>query len=159
MRRSLLLLALTPLLLAPPALAKDAADAEASCPPPEITHHYATDVMAVHVKLPASGCASREHTMFQVAAFVGRFDDFGPRDSIERTVTCGPFTSADDRDPDEAPAQYFCELDVALPHPTVETMHYDIDVGYPGATSARNHTVILACTSDGEVAVCDTEQS
>lgn len=158
MRRSLFLLVALPLLLAPPALAEDTAE-EKACPPPEITHSYDTTQMAVHVTLPATGCASREHTLFTVSASIVRSDDGFVYEGIERTVTCGPFRSAADRGPDESGSEYFCELDVTLEHPHVETLRYGLDVGYPGASSGRNRTVMLACTSDGQSAVCDTEQS
>jgi hypothetical protein len=137
------------------ALAHSPAREDSVCPPPEITHTYDTDQLAVQVKLAATGCRAREHTMFGMSAHLGRFDEHGPLESVEKTVMCGPFPSAADRAPDEAPVEYFCDLDVALAHPDVETVHYDIDVGYPGSTSARNRTVILACSSDGEVASCD----
>jgi hypothetical protein len=136
------------------AAAEPAAD-ESACPPPEVTHHYDTTELAVHVKLPASGCPSREHTMFTVSASIARSDDFADYESIERTVTCGPFRSADDRGPDEPTWENFCEVDVTLGHPEVETIGYGIDVGYPGAASARNRTVMLTCSSDGETAACD----
>jgi hypothetical protein len=157
MRRSLFLLVALPLLAAPPALAKDGGEKQ-DCPPPEITHSYDTTRMAVHVKLPASGCPAREHTTFTMSASIFRSDNGFAYDGIERTVTCGPFRSAADQGPDDGEWEYFCELDVALEHPQVETLRYAIDVGYPGATSDRNSTVVLACTSDGTAAVCDTEQ-
>jgi hypothetical protein len=152
MRRSLLLLAVSPPLFAPPAFAKDGSASESSCPPPTVTHQYDTEQLAVHVKLPASGCASREHSMFMVSASITRFDEHGPTGSVDRSVMCGPFRSAADRGADEPVHEYFCELDVALDHPEVESINYDIDVAYPGATSNRNLTLILACSSDGETA-------
>ena len=109
----------------------------------------------MHVNLPAPGCPSREHAVFMVSAEVTRFDDHGPTDRVERAVMCGPFRSAADRGLDEPAHEYFCELDVALEHPEVETIRYDIDVAYPGETSARNRSVILSCSSDGETAACD----
>lgn len=155
MRRSLLILAALSLLLGPPALAAEPAVDESSCPPPEITHAYDTEQLRVHVKLLASGCPAREHRMFMVSASITRFDDIGPTESIDRSVMCGPFPAAEDHDPEYPPAQYFCEVEVALDHPAAETIKYDIDVGYPGATSPRNRTVILACSSDDETAACD----
>lgn len=121
MRRSLLLLAALPLLFAPPALG-ETADDEQACPPPEITHTYDTVRLAVHVKLPATGCPSRDHTMFMASAQITRFDDHGPTDSVDRSVMYGPFRSAADLGPDEAEHRSFCELDVALEHPEVETI-------------------------------------
>lgn len=154
MRKALLLLAAMPLLFAPPALAKDGGEND-PCRPPEIAQWYDTEKLAMHVKLPATGCPSREHTMFMVSASITRFDDFGPTSSIERSVMCGPFLAAEDQDSDYPPAEYFCELDVALDHPEVETIHYDIDVAYPGATSERNTTLVMLCRSDGNTAACD----
>jgi hypothetical protein len=111
--------------------------------------------MRVHVKLPASGCRSREHSMFMASAQVTRSDVFGPQDSVARSMRCGPFLAAEDQDPEYPPAEYFCERDVALEHPTVETNDYEIEVTFPGATAERTLTVDLACTSDGTSAVCD----
>jgi hypothetical protein len=154
MRRSLLLLAALPLLLSPPALAEDADD-EKACPPPEITPTYDTTELAVHVKLPATGCPAREHNLFMVSAQITRFDENGPTNRVDRAVMCGPFRSAADRSPDEPEHAYFCELDVTLAHPDVETIRYAIDVAYPGETSDRHRFAVLACSSDGETAACD----
>jgi len=161
MRRTVLLLcAAVPLLFAAPAVADDGRDgqaekAESVCRPPEVDHSYRTDALSVHVKLPASGCSSREHSLFYLSAGISRTDWFGPQDSVWRTVRCGPFLTAED-DPDH-PAQYFCELDVTLEHQPVETSDYEVEVTYPGATEERTLTVRLACTSDGTSAVCDHE--
>lgn len=163
MHKYLLLVAAVPLILAPPALAaSDGHEAEAEptesvCRPPEIDHSYATDQLTVHVKLPASGCASREHSMFYVSAAITRSDVFGPQASVWRSVRCGPFRSAADREPGEGAWEYFCELDIALDHPEVETNDYVIEVNFPGATEDQTLTRNLACTSDGTAAVCDEE--
>ena len=163
MHKSLLLLAAVPLILAPPAMAGtdkhegEAEKAESVCRQPEVTHSYGTNQMAVQVKLPASGCASREHSMFMVSAQVTRSDVFGPQGSVWRSVRCGPFLAAEDQDPEYPPAEYFCDLVVTLEHPAVETNHYQIEVTYPGATAERTLTLNLACTSDGKSAVCDKE--
>lgn len=163
MRKCLLLVAAVPLILAPPALAGtdrhegEAEKAESVCRTPEIAHSYHTDDLAVHVKLPATGCGSREHTMFTVSTQITRSDVFGPQASVWRSVRCGPFRSAADREPGEGEFEYFCELDVALEHPEVETNHYEIEVTFPGATAERTLTLDLACTSDGTSAVCDKE--
>jgi hypothetical protein len=161
MRRTVLLLcAAVPLLFAPPALATDgrgqAEKAESVCRPPEVDHSYRTDALSVHVKLPASGCSSREHSLFYVSAGISRTDVFGPQESVWRSVRCGPFMSAEDRERfDMAPGEYFCELDVTLGHQPVETSDYEVEVTYPGATEDRTLTLRLACTSDGYAAVCD----
>jgi hypothetical protein len=159
MRRTVLLLcAAVPLLFAPPAVATDGRDgqadkAESGCRPPDVDHSYRTDALSVHVKLPASGCSSREHSLFYVSAGISRTDGFGPQDSVWRSVRCGPFLTAED-DPDH-PAQYFCELDVTLEHQPVETSDYEVEVTYPGATEERTLTLQFSCTSDGSSAVCD----
>ena len=59
--------------------------------------------------------------------------------------------------PSQRPAPRRCraELDVALDHPEVESINYHIDVADAGATSDRNRTLILACSSDGKTAACD----
>jgi hypothetical protein len=162
MRKCLLLVAAVPLFLAPPALAGDdhegeAETAESHCRVPEIDHHYNPENLSVHVKLPATGCASREHSMFMVSTQVTRSDVFGPQESVWRSVRCGPFRSAADQAGDEAPAEYFCDLDVTFEHPKVETNDYEVEVTYPGATAEETRTLMLACTSDGKAAVCDKE--
>ena len=102
MRRTVLLLcAAVPLLFAAPARAHDGRDgraekAESVCRPPEVEHSYRTDALSVHVKLPASGCSSREHSMFYVSAGISRTDVFGPQESVWRSVRCGPFLAAED---------------------------------------------------------------
>ena len=160
MRRTVLLLcAAVPLLFAPPALADDGGDgqaekAESVCRPPEVDHSYRTDALSVHVKLPASGCSSREHSLFYVSAGISRTDGFGPQETVWHSVRCGPFLAAEDHDTDDT-WEYFCELDVSLAHQPVETSDYEVEVTYPGATEERTLTLRLACTSDGNSAVCD----
>ena len=162
MRKLVLFAAAVPLILAPPALAGpdrhegEAEKAESVCRPPEIDHSYHTDALRVHVKLPATGCASREHTMFDVWAGISRTDVFGPQESVWRSVRCGPFLAAEDHDGDST-WEYFCELDVTLEHQPVETSDYEVEVTYPGATEERTLNLRLACTSDGKSAVCDKE--
>jgi hypothetical protein len=151
-----------PLLFASPALAGDghegeAETAESHCPVPEVDHHYNPENLSVHVKLPASGCASREHSMFMVSAQLTRTDVFGPQESVGRSVRCGPFRSAADQEPGDATSEYFCDLDVTLEHQPVETSDYEIDVTFPGATAERTVTLDLVCTSDGKAATCDKQ--
>ena len=155
MRKLVLLAAAVPHLLTPTALATDGTDTKASCPPPQISPDYDTQRLAVHVKLRATGCPAREHSQFMLAAQITRFDEFGPTDRVERAVMCGPFPTMADLGRSDSESYFFCEVDVALAHPQVETIHYDIDVAYPGEHSDRNTTVILACQSDGETAFCD----
>ena len=162
MRRTVLLLcAAVPQLFAGPAVANDGGDgqaekAESVCRAPEVDHSYGIDALSVHVKLPASGCSSREHSMFYVSAGISRTDGFGPQESVWRSVRCGPFMSAEDRERfDMAPREYFCELDVTLEHQPVETSDYEVEVTYPGATEERTLNLRLVCTSDGNSAVCD----
>ena len=163
MRKCLLLIAAFPLIVTPPALAgsdqqNDKTDqAHSVCRSPEIDHSYATDRMAVHVKLPASGCPAREHSLFYVSAAITRSDVFGPQASVWRSVRCGPFRSSADREADEAASEYFCELDVALEHPEAETNDYEVEVTFPGATEDRTVILSLTCTSDGRSAVCDKQ--
>jgi hypothetical protein len=150
-----------PLLFAAPALAGDGHEAEAGqaeshCPAPEVDHHYNPENLSVHVKLPASGCASREHSIFMVSAQLTRTDFLGPQESVWRSVRCGPFRSAADQEPGDAASEYFCDLDVALEHQPVETSDYEIEVTFPGASAERTLTLDLACTSDGKAATCDT---
>jgi hypothetical protein len=65
--------------------------------------------------------------------------------------------SAADEEPGDTTWEYFCELDVELEHPEVETNDYVIEVNFPGANADRTVTDDLVCTSDGESAVCDTQ--
>jgi hypothetical protein len=153
-----------PLLFAPPARAgdgheADAEQAESHCPTPEVDHHYNPENLTVHVKLPATGCASREHSMFMVSAQVTRTDVFGPQESVWRAVRCGPFLSADDHEAGDGGFEYFCDLDVALDHQSIETSDYEIEVTFPGATAERTVTRNLTCTSDGMSAACDKEEA
>jgi hypothetical protein len=90
-----------------------------------------------------------------LAAQITRFDEFGPTARVERAVMCGPFPTMADMGRDDSESYFFCEVDVALAHPKVETIHYEIDVAYPGEHSARNTTVILGCESDGDTAFCE----
>jgi hypothetical protein len=113
MRKLVLLVAFVPLLFAPPALAEADYDAESLCRPPEVDYRYDTEDLAVHVKLPATGCASRENSMFSVSAGITRTDVFGPQQSIWRAVRCGPFLARDDQNRDGS-SEYFHRLDVAL---------------------------------------------
>jgi len=157
--RLLLLAAALPLVLAPPALAGDGHETEAGkteshCRTPDVDHSYDSASLSVHVKLAASGCASREHSMFYVSTAITRSDAFGPQNSVWRSVRCGPFPSRADHDGDGS-WEYFCDLDVALEHPAVETNDYEIEVTFPGAVAERTLTLSLVCTSGGKSAVCD----
>ena len=78
----------------------------------------------------------------------------GPQESVWRSVRCGPFLAAEDHDRDNT-REYFCELDVTLEHQPVETSDYAVEVTYPGATAERTVILRLACTSDGNLAVCN----
>lgn len=148
MRRSLLL-------LAPPALADDhRAEARPSCLPPEISPRYDTDRLAINAKLRATGCPSRENSEFMLSAQITRFDRYGPTDRVERAVMCGPFPTMADLGRDDSESYFFCEVDVTLDHPKVETIHYAIDVAYPGEHSTRTINLVLGCDSDGETASC-----
>jgi hypothetical protein len=154
MRRSVLLLAAAvPLVLTPPALA-DGKNTERPCQVPDIELSYDTETFTTMVSLPASGCASREHTQFVLSASISRLDNGGGRDVVERSAMCGPFRSVDDFDDGEAP-RYFCNLAVFLDHPPVETAQYDVDVTYPGAGGERTTNVFTFCSSDGETATCE----
>jgi hypothetical protein len=68
---------------------------------------------------------------------------------------CGPFRSAADTGPGDAPPAYSCDLGVSLDHPEVENSQYDVDVSFPGATAQRSATLVAFCTSDGETAACE----
>jgi hypothetical protein len=68
---------------------------------------------------------------------------------------CGPFRSAADTEPGEAPPRYSCDVDVAVDHPEVENSQYDVDVSFPGATGDRTATLVAFCTSDGDTSTCE----
>ena len=46
-----------------------------------------------------------------------------------------------------------------LEHQPVETSDYEVEVTYPGAAQEQTLTLRLACTSDGNSAVCDKTAS
>lgn len=110
---------------------------------------------SVHVSLPASGCASREHRQFLVSASMSRMDHDGGRRDVDRSVMCGPFRSAAGTEAGDAPPAYSCDLAVSVDHPEVESSQYDVDVSFPGATAQRSATLVAFCTSDGETATCE----
>lgn len=146
-------LAATPLVLAPTALASSG---ESRCSPPSVDHDADASALRVHVVLPASGCASREHRIFTLTTEVSRFDGPDSRTVLEREERCGPFRSADDMDDGDAPPDYSCVLDATFIHDGVDRhTRYDIEVSYPGATVERSVTYTVFCTADGDTAVCD----
>ena len=159
MRKLVLLAAAVPLLCSPAALATDDEKAEPKsvCRAPDVALDYDAQTFSAVVSLPATGCASREHTIFDLSAVITRVDNSGQsRDFTERSMTCGPFRSAADRESHEAPAQYFCDLALFLPHPELETAQYTVDVTYPAASGdPRTMSVFTVCTSDAETAVCE----
>src|SRR5205823_5879867 len=154
-RKALLLVASVPLIFAPPALAQDRPHGESGCRGPEITRDYDLQRFAVQVSLPASGCPAREHRQFELSVSISRMDHDGGRDVADWDVMCGPFRSAEDMEPGDAPVEYVCNLDVALDHPAVEGSQYDVDVAYPGATGPRHTSLWTWCRSDGDAAACD----
>ena len=158
MRKVLLALAAVPLvvLVAPAASAHDYGfSGESRCSAPTIDTQYSLDQLRVFVSLPASGCAAREHRMFDLAATVTRMDNNGSHDGLDAGTTCGPFRSASDVGPGEAAPQYSCDLGVAVDHPDVEAAQYDIDVTYPGDSADRTMSDVVFCRSDGDNASCE----
>ena len=160
MRKVPLVLAALPLVLAPltasPALARDdASGAGSGCAIPKVDTQYDVHQLSVFVSLPASGCAAREHSMFDLDTTVTRMDNHGSHDVTERSTTCGPFRSADDMEPGYPPSSYSCELSIAVDHSKVEAAQYDIDVTYPGDSGERNMTQVLFCRSDSDHASCE----
>lgn len=69
--------------------------------------------------------------------------------AVQRVMKHRPWRSvvgllaAEDQDPDYPPVEYFCELDVTVAHPEVETNDYQVEVTYPGANSERTLTLNL----------------
>ena len=157
MRKLALLAAAVPLIVGPPALAGDKKPQRPSvCRAPEIDLDYDTSTFTAVVTLPASGCKSREHTMFNLSAAISRVVDQDARDVTERSATCGPFRSADDLEPGEARSEYSCNLALFLSHPEVESAKYSVDVTYPAASGDEQTTSVFTfCTSDAETATCE----
>jgi hypothetical protein len=96
----------------------------------------------VHVSLPASGCASREHREFELPTEVIRMDNHGGRYVSYWGTTCGPFRSAEDFEPGDSAPEYSSELSVAVDHPKVENAQYDIEIST--LASAVGRRVVLA---------------
>lgn len=157
MRKFVLLTAVVPLLLAPPAFAGDKKpERESVCRVPDIDLSYDTETFTTLVSLPVSGCRSREHTIFTLTASISRLDHQGGRDVAEWSTECGPFRSAEDFDSDQEPPEYFCNLAVFVDHPEVEEgVQYDVEVTYPAAAAERTAKVFTFCTSDGKNASCE----
>jgi len=155
-RKVLLALAAVPLLVAPAASAHgDSPDGESRCSAPTIDTQYSLDQLRVFVSLPASGCAAREHRMFELAATVTRMDNNWSHDVSDWSTMSGPFRSADEVEPGYPPGQYSCDLSVAVDHPKVEAAQYDIDVTYPGDSGDRTVSDVVFCRSDGDNASCE----
>jgi hypothetical protein len=147
-------LAATPLVLSPTALASSGGVSR--CSSPSVDHDADASALRVHVVLPVSGCASREHRIFTLTTEVSRFDEPDSRTVLNREERCGPFRSADDVEAGDAPPEYSCVLDVTFTHDAVDRhTRYDIEVSYPGATAERSVTFTVFCTADGDTAVCD----
>ncbi|MEW6470924.1 MAG: hypothetical protein AB1679_01520 [Actinomycetota bacterium] len=157
MRMFFLLAAAVSLLFAPPAFAGDKhAEHDSVCRVPDIELSYDTETFTTLVSLPASGCRSREHTIFRLTASISRLDHGGGRDVAERSTECGPFRSADDFESDQEPPRYFCNLAVWIDHPTIEeNVQYDVEVTYPGAATERTAKVFTFCSSNGKDASCE----
>jgi len=157
MRKCLLLVAAVPLILAPPAFAGDKKKAErpSVCRAPDIDLGYDVETFTASVSLPASGCRTREHTMFELSVAISRIENHGAdRDLVQRSTVCGPFRSADDFEESDAP-EYFCNLAVFLAHPETETAEYSVDVTYPAASDTQTMSVFTFCTSDGKAGSCE----
>jgi hypothetical protein len=161
-RKVLLVLAAVPLVVlplvtAPAALAHAVpSDGESHCAVPKVDPQYDVDLLTVHVSLPASGCAAREHRMFDLAMTVTRMDNNGSHDTLDSGTTCGPFRSAGDVEPGAPAPQYRCDHAMGVDHPRVEAAQYDIDLTYPGADGQRTTTDVLFCRSDADNASCET---
>jgi hypothetical protein len=142
-----------PLVTAPAALAHAArSDGESHCAVPKVDPQYDVDLLTVHVSLPASGCAAREHRMFDLAMTVTRMDNNGSHDTLDSGTTCGPFRSAGDVEPGDPTPQYSCDYAMGVDHPKVEAAQYDIDLTYPDADGQRTTTHTLFCRSDADQA-------
>jgi len=159
-RKVPLVLAALPLVLVPltasPALAgNDASGAGSGCAIPKVATQYDAHQLTVFVSLPASGCAAREHRIFDLDMTVTRMANHWSHDVSDWTTTCGPFRSADDAEPGYPPGQYSCNLSAALDHPNVEVAQYNVDLTYPGASGERTVTAVAFCRSDADNASCE----
>lgn len=158
MRKVLLALAAVPLVVVPAASAhaeRPDRDGKPDCPAPTVETTYHVDQLRVFVSLPASGCAAREHSMFDLTATVTRMDNQGSHDVRRETASCGPFRSAADAEPGDPPGTYSCDLTLAFHHPKSEAAQYDIDLTYPGGDGERTISHVLFCRSDGDQASCE----
>jgi len=156
-RKVLLLLAAVPLVVGP----ASAGHAEGSgggspCPVPTVDTHYDPRQLAVQVSLPASGCPTREHRVFDLDTAVTRMDNNGSRDVNGRSTSCGPYRSAADAGPGAPAPRYSCDLALAVDHPQVEAAQYDVDITYPGDRGDRTWDMVLFCRSQGGNAGCET---
>ncbi len=91
MRKVPLVLAALPLVLAPltasPALAGDnASGAGAGCAIPKVATQYDAHRLTVFVSLPATGCAAREHSIFDLDMTVTRMANHWSHDVSDWTV-------------------------------------------------------------------------
>ena len=160
MRKVLLILAALPLVLAPlsasPALGqpeRSAPEGGSRCPVPTVGTEYDVHEFVVHVSLPVSGCAARQHRVFDLDSTVTRIDNDGSRDGLGGGTTCGPFPSPGDTE--DAEPEDSCGSGTAVNHPPVEAAQYDIDITYPGATGDRTVTDVMFCRSDGHHVSCE----
>jgi hypothetical protein len=160
-RKVLLVLAAVPLVVlplvaAPAALAHAArSDGESHCAVPKVDPQYDVDLLTVHVSLPASGCAAREHRMFDLAMTVTRMDNNGSHDTLDSATTCGPFRSAGDVEPGDPAPQYSCDYAMGVDHPKVEAAQYDIDLTYPDDNGEQTMSDVVFCRSDSHKASCE----
>jgi hypothetical protein len=159
-RKVPLVLAAVPLVLAPlsPALAqtkRSVAEGGSRCPVPAVGTEYDVHQLVVHVLLPVSGCAARQHRVIQMDTTVRRVDKDGRGDGLAGGVTCGPYLSAGDTDAADPAEEESCGEGMGLDHPPVEAARYDIDITYPAASGKRTVTDVIFCRSDGQNVSCD----
>ena len=155
MRKVLLVLAAVPLVVGPSVAHAEGSGGGSPCQVPKVDTHYDVDQLAVDVSLPAGGCPTREHRVFDLDTAVTRMDNNGSRDVSGRSRTCGPYRSAADVGPGEPAPQYRCDLSLAVDHPQVEVAQYDVDITYPGASGDRTWDMVLFCRSEGGNAACE----
>ncbi len=155
MRKVLLVLAAVPLALGPSAVAHaNPSDGGSQCQTPNVDMQYDVAQFTFAVSLPASGCATREHRMFDLDTDITRMDNNGSHDETEWSTTCGPFRSAADAGPGDPAPQYSCDLSVSFDHPNVEVAQYDVEITYP-AMGDRTMSAVYFCRSDGNNTACE----
>jgi hypothetical protein len=134
---------------------RSVAEGGTRCPVPAVGTEYDVHELVVHISLPVSGCAARQHRVIEMDTTLRRVEDDESGDGLGGGVTCGPYPSAGDTDAADPAEEESCGEGMGLDHPPVEAARYEIDITYPGASGKRTVTDAIFCRSDGENVSCD----